>query len=165
VDTASANPMYPLYRFYAETNLTTSPLTLYYQYVNSISNNIYFANWANMSHIIDGVVHLTLHAYDTNGVWVNDNGFYAYTNALNTEFLFPPAAVAGYGEPQFYMFSNTVPAAVELELGVLEDHILQRAESLPTGPLRATYLGDKAGSIHLFRQRVSIPNVDPTAYQ
>ena len=28
----------------------------------------------------------------------------------------------------FYMFSNTVPASVEVELGVMEDAVLQRAE-------------------------------------
>ena len=34
------------------------------------------------------------------------------------------------GEVGFYMFSNTVPASVEIELGVLEDRAIQRAESI-----------------------------------
>ena len=155
VDTTSPSPLYPLYRFYAETNVSFSPRLLFDQF----QNYTYNAEWTNMSHLIDGVVHLTLHAYDTNGNWIN-NYSQPYTNALNTYLL--PAA---YGEAQFYMQSNTIPAAVELELGVLEDRTLQRAESRPTDILRAQYLSGQSGTVHLFRQRVTIPNVDPTAYQ
>jgi hypothetical protein len=65
----------------------------------------------------------------------------------------------------FYMFSNTLPASVEIEMATLEDRSLQRAESLPDGPARDNYLAGRAGQVHVFRQRVSIPNVDPSAYQ
>ena len=158
VDNTSTSPLYPLYRFYSETNAMNSPQGLVDQFVNYINGK----QWTNMSHLIDGVVHLTIHAYDTNGTWINNLSLPYYTNANNT--LFIPSNY-GYGIPQFYMFSNTVPAAVELELGVLEDHTLQRAESLPNASLRAQYLSGQAGTVHLFRQRVTIPNVDPTAYQ
>ncbi len=151
VDATSTSPLYPLYRFYGETNIATSPSVLYYNFMNS--------QYTNMSHLMDGVVHLTVHAYDTNGAWINNN-VYNYTNAQNI-YLRPTA----YGEPQLYMYSNTVPASVELELGVLEDRVLARAESRPTTALQAQYLSDKSGNVHIFRQRVSIPNVDPTAYQ
>ena len=152
VDPTSANPLYPLYRFYAETNIINPPQTLYLQFLNALN-----APAANMSHLIDGVVHLTVHAYDPNGNWINAP---AYTNAVNTEYF-----SAAYGEPQFLMYSNTVPAAVELELGVLEDRTLARAESLPfQSPAQLSYLGGQSGTVHLFRQRVTIPNVDPTAY-
>jgi hypothetical protein len=63
------------------------------------------------------------------------------------------------------MLSNTVPASVEVNLGVLEDGILQRAESLPPGAAQVNYLSNHVGQVHLFRQRVLIRNVDPTAYQ
>jgi hypothetical protein len=70
------------------------------------------------------------------------------------------------------MFSNTVPAAVEFELGILEDHAVNRAESLPNNSpfpppndRRTLFLQNQAGSLHVFRQRVTIPNVDPSAYQ
>lgn len=152
VDSASTSPLYPLYRFYGETNVANSPWLLYYNFVNS--------QYTNMSHLMDGVVHLTVHAYDTNGAWINNSGFYRYTNAVNTYFL-----STAYGEPQLYMYSNTIPASVELELGVLEDRVLARAESRATPALQAQYLSDKSGNVHIFRQRVSIPNVDPTAYQ
>ncbi|HZI31183.1 MAG TPA: hypothetical protein VFF11_02510, partial [Candidatus Binatia bacterium] len=156
--------LYPLYRFYAETNVAYSPQLLYNQFISELID----AQWTNMSHVLDGVVQLTVHAYDTNGTWINNADWpYYYTNADNTLFL-PPA----YNEPQLFMFSNTVPAAVQLEIGVLEDRALARAQSLsiPTKfPWQATaqwkYLQNQAGAVHLFRQRVSIPNVDPSAYQ
>jgi hypothetical protein len=127
-----------------------------------------------MSHLIDGVVHLTVRAYDPDGRWVN-NYYQPYTNAQNTAFFKPPGFPAytdGYGEAQLYMFSNAVPASVELELGILEDRVLARAEGLPNNlpaaspnDRRTLYLQGQAGTVHLFRQRVNIPNVDKTAYQ
>jgi hypothetical protein len=176
VDTASpsaANSLYSLYRFYAETSVTNSPRTLFANYLALINNG----QFTNMSHLVDGVAHLTLRAYDTQGRWMNEyaSGYYQpYTNAQNTYFVYPPATGIGfgYGEAQFYMFSNAVPASVELELGILEDRVLARAEGLPNNqPLaapndrRTQYLQGQSGGVHVFRQRVSIPNVDKTAYQ
>ena len=156
VDTTSATPLYPLYRFYAETNSTASPLSLYRAFNNTIVN----AQWTNMSHIMDGVVHLAVRAHDPRGNWIN-NDVVIYTNAANTHFLTP-----AYGETQMFMFSNTVPAAVELQLGVLEDRPLRRAESLPyNSAAQVNYLQQQAGRVHIFRQLVTIPNVDPSAYQ
>jgi hypothetical protein len=64
------------------------------------------------------------------------------------------------------MFSNALPASVEIEMGVLEDRALQRAESLGGSfTAQSNYLAQQAGKVHVFRQRVSIPNVDPAAYQ
>ena len=161
VDTTSANPLFPLYRFYAETNTVNSPLTLYSQFVTQIQQAQWSTNSACFSHLIDGVVHLTVHAYDTNGTWINNGGVFAYTHAQNT-YYFPLA----YTEPQFFMVSNTVPAAVEFELGVLEDRARARAQSLSQSYAAQTnYLAGQAGAVHVFRQRVSIPNVDPSAYQ
>jgi type II secretory pathway pseudopilin PulG len=164
VDGTNTSHLYPLYRFYAETNVAYSPLWLYDDFVREVNNG----NWTNMSHILDGVVQLTVHAYDTNGNWISNAGWpYYYTNAANTYFLAP-----AYGEPQFFMFSNTVPAAVQLEIGVLEDRALARAQSLSipntypwNAPAQWQYLQNQAGTVHLFRQRVPIPNVDPSAYQ
>jgi hypothetical protein len=75
--------------------------------------------------------------------------------------LFLPAIS---GENEFYMFSNSLPASVEIEMATLEDRTLQRAESLPF-QAQTNYLAQQAGKVHVFRQRVSIPNVDPSAYQ
>jgi hypothetical protein len=117
--------------------------------------NIFYTNsMANMSHLMDGVVNLRVRAYDTNGIWMNDT----YTNMPN----FCTNSTI-WGETSFYMFSNMLPASVEVELGVLEDRTLQRAESLPKAA-QPNYLANHAGQVHLFRQRVWIRNVDPLAY-
>ena len=160
VDTTSANPLYPLYRFYAQTNTVNSPLTLYSLFVNQIKQPQWSTNSNFFSHLVDGVVHLTVRGYDPNGNWIN--GFNpTYTNTINTLYY-----SNAYGEAQYVMFSNAVPASVELELGVLEDRPLARAESLSQNYTAQTnYLAQQAGAVHLFRQRVTIPNVDPTAYQ
>jgi hypothetical protein len=153
VDTDSTSAINPLYRFTISTNTAAAdPVVLYNAFASVLSNGAY----TNMSHLVDGVVQFRVRAYDTNGVWMN----YGYTNADNF-VTFTPVL----GETSFYMFSNTLPAAVEIELGVLEDRTLQRAESRPAGPLRDAYLSQQAGQVHLFRQRVTIPNVDPAAYQ
>jgi type II secretory pathway pseudopilin PulG len=170
VDNTNSSTLYPLYRYYRDdVNVRSNPLLLFSDFLGIIASG----QWTNtsMSHLIDGVVQLTVRAQDPNGRWINGGwiggSYYPYTNALNT--LFYPQT---YGEAQLYMFGNTVPAAVELELGVLEDRTLARAESLPNnlpaGPpfdRRTLYLQGQSGAMHIFRQRVSIPNVDRSAYQ
>jgi len=163
VDNTNSSPLYPLYRYYRDDlSVRSNPLLLFSNFTGIIASG----QWTNssMSHLIDGVVHLTVRANDTNGVWMN-NTVRPYTNVQNTLFCSSPPFQYGYGEAQFYMFSNTVPASVELQLGVLEDRPLQHAGSLPTAALRTPYLQQQSGRVHLFRQLVTIPNVDPAAYQ
>ena len=162
VDTDSATDLYPLYRWYQEISYTTRPAILF----SNFSAAINARQWTNMSHVLNGVVHLVVRPHDPQGRWIN-NDFVNYTNAANAFFLAP-----AYGETQLYMFSNTVPAAMELQLGLIEDRTLQRAESLPNnlptvppGDRRSLYLSQQAGHVQVFRQLVPIPNVDPSAYQ
>jgi len=68
------------------------------------------------------------------------------------------------GETGLSFYSNAVPASVEIEMGVLEDRTLQHAEALNAAN-QMTYLSNHVGQVHIFRQRVPIRNVDPTAYQ
>jgi hypothetical protein len=64
------------------------------------------------------------------------------------------------------MSSNALPASVSVEMGVLEDRALQRAATWANGSLnQSNYLGGQAGAVHIFRQRVTIPDVDISAYQ
>jgi type II secretory pathway pseudopilin PulG len=151
-----SQPTNSLYRFSMSTNvMAADPVVLFNIFANSIANN----NLTNMSHLMDGVVDLRVRAYDTNGMWMA----IGYPNAQNV-FFFPMTL----GEGGFYMFSNTVPASVEVELGVLEDSTLQRAEPLPNvTPVwaQSNYLAQHVGQVHIFRQRAWIRNVDPSAYQ
>ena len=159
VDPASPTSLNPLYRFYMATNVAAaSPLVLFTNFYGAVLNGA-LTNW---SHLLDGVVGLTVHAYDTNGVWMT-NGYPSVTNITvkNVRFL---RSVPG--QTGFCMFSNTLPASVEIELGVLEDRALQRAGTWPNGSLsQSNYLAQQAGKVHIFRQRLNIPNVDPSAYQ
>jgi len=164
VNSGSANPLYPLYRFYTETNVNANPIGLYYDFLNTI----YTAQWTNMSHLMDGVVHLTVRAFDTNGVWMTNGYGFNLPRTVKNAWFSPPE----WGEVGFCMYSNMVPTAVELQLGVLEDRTLARAESLgipgqppSPGTIQWSYLQNQSGKVHLFRQRVTIQNVDISAYQ
>jgi hypothetical protein len=162
VNTTNANSINPLYRFSMTTNVLAAagPAALY----KAFTNAVFLAAWTNtsiMSHLMDGVVHLTVRAYDTNGYWMTNGYPIGYTHiARNARF-----SPVNWGEVGFSMFSNTLPAAVEIQLGVLEDRTLQRAESIPVANVRSNYLAQHAGQVHLFRQRFPIRNVDPSVYQ
>ncbi len=114
---------------------------------------------------MDGVVDLRVRAFDPNGLWMtNTVEVYGGQYVTNQNVWFSAPV---WGEVGFYMFSNTVPASVEINLGVLEDRTIQRAESLPGLPslAQSNYLAGRVGQVHVFRQRVWIRNADPSAYQ
>jgi hypothetical protein len=54
-----------------------------------------------------------------------------------------------------------------MELGLLEQYAWERYNSIGNAAARLTYLQrpDISSSVHLFRQRIPIRNVDPSAYQ
>ena len=152
--------LYSLYRFNASTNIQADPIALF----NAFTYDVYFGHWTNMSHLMDGVVALTMHPYDVNGGQMTNSVTYSggqYVTNENVFYLLP-----ALGQVGFVMFSNTLPASVEVEMGVLEDRALQRADSLNFSlQAQSNYLSGAAGAVHVFRQRVTIPNVDPSAYQ
>jgi prepilin-type N-terminal cleavage/methylation domain-containing protein len=151
--------LYSLYRFSATTNTQSAgdPAAMLFNIFNT--NSV-----TSMSHLMDGVVALTVRAYDINGGLMNGKIVFAggqFTTNRNVYYL--PSTL---GQTGFYMFSNTLPASVEIEMGALEDRTLQRADSLSGSSVaQSNYLSNAAGQVHIFRQRVSIPNVDPAAYQ
>jgi len=160
VDTLSANGINPLYRF-SMTMPVSAPNRPALLYTNFIFNSALpvSQNNTNMHRLMDGVVTLRVRAYDLNGLWMT-NGYSnpASFTVKNARFLQPI-----FGEVGFYMFSNTLPASVEIEMATLEDRTLQRAESLGSAN-QGNYLAQQAGKVHVFRQRVAIPNVDSAAY-
>ena len=155
----SSGNLYSLYRLKYPIDGTTDPTIIF---TNQVVQNFFLNPTNGGSQLLDGVVHFTVRAYDTNGMWIPYGFAVGQTNTLQQTWRFP--TLVG-GEAGFAMYSNNVPASVELEMGVLEDRILARAESRPNTSLQAQYLSDKSGNVHIFRQHVSIPNVDPTAYQ
>ena len=138
---------------------------------------------ANMSRIADGVVHFQVRAYDTNGfpfIYPGTTPYYGmfhksgfsqgmvgmtpYAAMTNSRVVAPYSAMPD--RVNSYFFSNAVPAYVELEVGFLEPHILDRLKGL-SGNLQAQtqYLSNHVANVHLFRRRIPIRNVDFLAYQ
>ena len=126
----------------------------------------------NMTRLLDGVVHLRIRAFNTNGMWITNSALFKDPFNVFVQrpyFTVYPPAVA---EVEIYRcYSNVVPASVDLELGILEDAAIAKIKSLynPNAAAQATarrnYLTNQAARTHLFRIRVPIRNVDPTAYQ
>ncbi len=114
--------------------------------------------------IADGIVHFRMKAFDREGHLITP--FWPTNRAL-------VATTARYWDAKLpdqvdsYFVSNAVPASVELEVGVLESQTLQRFKSLAAaGPaIQRQYLSNHVGQVHLFRQRIPVRDVDPTAYQ
>jgi type II secretory pathway pseudopilin PulG len=149
----SPSNTYSLYRFSTNRpvaqNMSASNL-FYGDFLNFRT----YPNSGNYSHLLDGVVNFQVRSFDASGRLILTNRMNIFTNA-------PSHSV--------YFFSNALPASVEIEMATLEDRTLQRAESRPSGTppndSRTLYLQDQAGNLHVFRQRVAIPNVDPSVYQ
>jgi hypothetical protein len=169
VTTNLPNGQFSLYSLYRYT--TNHPVSGHdpAQIFNTDFANFFSAPTNGGSHLMDGVVHLTVRAYDLNGLWMTNP--FAYPGDLITTtnknvWFFPPGSGSGFGEFGFWMFSNTLPASVEINLGVLEDRAIQRAQSLANNAAaQLVYLSNHVGQVHVFRQRVWIRNVDPSAYQ
>lgn len=157
----------PLYRFSMEINAESGPNALFNSYMAGVHTNGFAGpGW---SHLIDGVVDLRVRAFDARGYWItnatyydgNPNVYATNVNTYNNISEDPIRVPMAMGEANLYMFSNTLPAAVEVQMGVLEDRIRQRAESILNLNARSNYLAQQAGAVHLFRQRVTIPDFQP----
>ena len=115
------------------------------------------ARSTNLTRLLDGVVHLTIHAFDTNGVWINQS------LGPNIAVTWPSTVPDEPYNSGF--FSNAVPASVEIELGILEERSIERARSITDVNARSNFVAQLAGKVHIFRWRVPVRNVDPVAYQ
>ncbi len=146
----STDNTYSLYRFStnhpAAQNLSVSNL-----FYGDFQNFRMYPTNGSYSRLLDGVVDFRIRAFDASGMLISTNRTNIRTNA------FPDRG--------YYFYSNALPAAVEIEMATLEDRILRRAESIPVDLARSNYLSQQAGKVHVFRQRVAIPNVDSSVYQ
>jgi type II secretory pathway pseudopilin PulG len=172
-----------LYRFTASTNvlmnngLAADPGQLYAQFKAAAQ----VGSAAISNRICDGVIHFCLATYATNGFPIvlgtrfGTNVAWFRPDALSISPLYsvvhPARADSNYSYPgnlaALYFLSNAVPASVGMELGILEQPSWERYNSIPAPAARLAYLqrSDISSRVHLFRQRISIRNVDPLAYQ
>ena len=148
-----------LYRF--QTNIPISQMSGDYSLMPFLTY-LNATNQLNISKILDGVVEFRVHCFDLDGRLLTNgspsivsNNFWTITNSL----------VMAPGEVDFYGFSNNlVPAYVEVQVGVLEPAVLKRYRSIPDPIVQSNFLASHAGNVQLFRQRIAIRNVDPSAY-
>jgi hypothetical protein len=173
-----------LYRFATSTNTIRSdglpwdPSQLYVAFLNACAPG----SAAISNRICDGVVHFRLRAFATNGFPLFSDASYTnacfnfYTNSPTRQLLSQTVVRQtlvkrnlAYPDNWWSLkfASNAVPAAVELELGLLEQYAWERYNSIGNAAARLAYLqrADIASRVHLFRQRIPIRNVDPLAYQ
>ena len=130
------------------------------------------ATAASFSPVMDNVVDFRIRAYDRYGVLISA------TNPLPVYQLpgpgFNPNLLSGNatnGDYEYMFASNAVPAYVEVELGVMEAPTVALLQALTnsegTPSLNSAYwkfLTSHAAQVHVFRQRIAIPAVDPKAY-
>ena len=130
----------------------------------------------NLNRIADGIVHLRVRPFATNG----------YPLTLAPQLTGPQFQLLPGPNPLYagvrntfaywnvnlpdqidsYFFSNAVPAYVEVELGIMEPRIVERYRSMSGNPAaQIEYLSNHVGQVHLFRQRISVRNVNFAAYQ
>jgi prepilin-type N-terminal cleavage/methylation domain-containing protein len=150
-----------LYRY--ETNVANLDLDLVTQ-ADSVASPVKFRDRAystRASRIIDGVVHFRVLAYDNNGhLIINNSGSdIGVTNRyVRGNILLPPDL-----SYEYHFRSNAVPAYLELELGILEAKTAERCRNLDL-TAQPKFLESKSGNVQIFRQRITLRNVDPTVY-
>lgn len=165
VPNSTNNALFPLYRFNATAPLEQGPYGLYTNFYAATLNYTLVTNTMYWSHLLDGVVHLVVRAYDTNGI-AYPNGYTAlnfpvYTNAY--AFYYP-----GLPESGFVLYSNDLPTSVDLQIGVLEDNALRRLQgfaNLSPNLYNSYLLTNAANQMQLFRQQVMVPNCNLSSFQ
>ena len=109
-------------------------------------------NLTNYQQVLDGVVHLRVRAFDNNGFLITNNlitnippGLIVGTNAFKNDVEFD------------YAFTNrALPAYLEVELGVLEPHVLERYRAFPNPTVASNFLARQVAAVHLFQERIPI---------
>jgi len=109
-------------------------------------------NLANYQPVVDGVVHFRLRAFDHNGFLVTNNlvtnippGMIVRSNAFKNDLEFTYA-----------LTNKALPAYLELEMGILEPHVLEKYRSYSDLTVASNYLARQASAVHLFQQRIPI---------
>ena len=171
--TATLPVLYSGIRGDQKSGLPQDPSQLYVAFLNASRPGL----TNPLPRICDGVIHFRLRAFAANGFPLFSDGKHTNacfrTNSLTTGWsvaaqtqvtpnLSYPDNLSG-----LYFWSNAVPASVEMELGLLEQHAWERYASIGNPTARLNYLRreDISSRVHLFRQRIAVRNVNPLPYQ
>ncbi len=135
-----------------------TPIYLSTNFINAVGNPP-----AGFTPIADGIVHFRLRAFDTNGAPITPNSP-GMPNVLRRYEL---GSQYSTDQIRYWFYSNAVPAYLELEVGFMENHMVDRFKALAevNAPAGRNYLSNHVANVHIFRRRIPIRNVDFSAYQ
>jgi hypothetical protein len=108
----------------------------------------------NFDRVIDGVVHFRILPFDSLGILITNKN-----SASVPGLVYSDRKIQGELVPTYSFTTNALPAAVDVELGVLEPKALEQFRARTNNPAKAQeYLLRQAGRIHFFKQRVELRN-------
>jgi prepilin-type N-terminal cleavage/methylation domain-containing protein len=127
---------------------------------------------ASFAQVLDGIVHFRVQAYDPLGYpmtalnrgWYGDLAGTSHPNLgyrLGVDLMLEPDPRVA--TESLVMFrSNALPAAIEVEIGILDPESLAQFRALPEGSVFAErFLSNRAAQVQLFRQRIPIWQAPP----
>lgn len=145
-----------LYRY--QTNYDTPFITngLFWPFLTSVQQQS-FTNGAYWHRVADGVIDLKLRTFDQNGnePYIESSYYPEGDYAADAQMSYPLHLF-----PYLYPFvSNTLPNAVDVEIGILEPEALARAQSIAGAPaaLNNFMETNSLTMTEIFRRRISIP--------
>lgn len=109
-------------------------------------------NLTNYQAVLDGVVHFRVLPYDGNGLLITNSfltnippGYQVWSNSF-------------YNDVEYsYAFTNkALPRFLDVQLGVLDPHVLERYKAFPNASVATNYLARQVGAVHLFQVRIPI---------
>jgi prepilin-type N-terminal cleavage/methylation domain-containing protein len=163
----------PAQRFFPKRRLTHGLLNnLWEQYnqvqtvdLTQVTNPVFNAT---VSPLIEGVVHFKLQPIDSDGrpmlYYTNYN---AASSAINLAYpqtiLEREETSVGVllGQTRYRFYGDSLPAFMELELGVLDPEVLVRVKSMPNLDAARQFLEDKPEAVHLFRRMIPLSTAKP----
>ncbi len=149
-----------LYRYVdAEPLALLTPYRLssnYFQFANTNYVDLNPATYPNpvFQRVVDGVVHFRVTAFDSLGRRIEPyEPQYGLTNRYAGVFATNETLRTW---PRYLFVNDAVPAAVEIELGILEPAVLDRYRSMNNPAVAANYLVRQASRVHVFQQRIPV---------
>ncbi|MCL5096402.1 MAG: hypothetical protein M1608_02490 [Candidatus Omnitrophica bacterium] len=107
--------------------------------------------------VIDGVVHFRVRPLDSTGRLIT----YSQTTNILLNLVYLKNSPGGLWERTYSFRNNALPAYLDLELGVLEPHVMTKANVLPNAATQKKYIEQQAGAVHLFHKLIPIRIAQP----
>jgi type II secretory pathway component PulJ len=151
-----AQPLGTLYRVALSnhvSNFTSNSLSGLY--ITNRDNMLAYGTNTLFQRVTDGVVHFRVRVLDARGIR------HSPTNTVSTNMtifmqLDPISNLATERELRYAFLEDALPAAVEVELGILDPQAVGRLRSMPNPTMAAEFLSRQSGRLHIFHQRIPI---------